>query len=71
MPGYPPAAMPEKLAELHLADLHELAAELRVPRFRLLRRAQLVDEIKSRLGAGESAGPEPEVQPESERRARG
>ncbi len=58
--------MPEKLAELHLADLHELAAELRVPRFRLLRRAQLVDEIKTRLGAGEPAGPEPEVRPKPE-----
>ena len=61
--------MAEKLAELHLADLHELAAELGVPRFRLLRRAQLVDEIKTRLGAGEPAGPEPEVRPRA--RARG
>jgi transcription termination factor Rho len=42
--------MAEKLAELHLADLYELAAELEVPRFRLLRRDQLVGEIKARLG---------------------
>ncbi len=68
MAGYPPAAMPEKLAELHLAALHELAAELGVPRFRLLRREQLVDEIKARLGATEpaAAGSEPERQPEPE-----
>jgi transcription termination factor Rho len=60
--------MAEKLVELHLADLHELAAELGVPRFRLLRREQLVDEVKARLGAGEPAvaEPEPEVEPESE-----
>ena len=67
--------MAEKLAELHLAALHELAAELGVPRFRLLRREQLVDEVKARLGAGEpvaaepvAAEPEPEPEPESERR---
>ena len=62
--------MAEKLAELHLAALHELAAELGVPRFRLLRREQLVDEVKARLGAGEpvaaepvAAEPEPEPEP--------
>ena len=50
--GYPArAAMAQKLAELHLADLHELAAELGVPRFRLLRRDELVDEIEARRAA--------------------
>jgi len=58
--------MAEKLAELHLAALHELAAELGVPRFRLLRREQLVDEVKARLGAGEPVAAEPEPEPEAE-----
>ncbi len=42
--------MAEKLTELHLADLHALAAELGVPRFRLLRRPDLVREIEARRG---------------------
>jgi transcription termination factor Rho len=60
--------MAEKLAELHLAALHELAAELGVPRVRLLRREQLVAEVKARLAAGEPAvaEPEPEREPEPE-----
>jgi transcription termination factor Rho len=60
--------MAETLDELHLADLHELASELGVPRFRLLRRAELVSEIKARRGAGELgvAEPEPEPDPEPE-----
>jgi transcription termination factor Rho len=62
--------MAEKLAELHLAALHELAAELGVPRFRLLRREQLVDEVKARLGAGERVAAEPEPQPEPEPQSR-
>jgi transcription termination factor Rho len=43
------------LADLHLADLHARAADLGVPRFRLLRRADLVREIEAR-GGGEPAG---------------
>ena len=58
--------MAEKLDEMHLADLHELASELGVPRFRLLRRDELVGEIEARRGAGEPE-PEPEREPESER----
>jgi transcription termination factor Rho len=58
--------MAEKLAELHLAALHELAAELGVPHFRLLRREQLVDEVKARLGASEPVAAEPEPEPERE-----
>jgi transcription termination factor Rho len=70
--------MAEKLAELHLADLHELAAELEVPRYRLLRRERLVDEVKARLGTGEPAVAsgsereperEPEPEPDREREA--
>jgi transcription termination factor Rho len=70
--------MAEKLAELHLADLHELAAELEVPRYRLLRRQRLVDEVKARLGTGEPAvaseserepEPRPEPEPDREREA--
>jgi transcription termination factor Rho len=63
--------MAQKLDELHLADLHELASELGVPRFRLLRRAELVSEIEARRAPGELAaepgpesGPEPEREPE-------
>jgi transcription termination factor Rho len=59
--------MAEKLDELHLADLHELASELGVPRFRLLRRAELVSEIEARRGAAEPsvAEPAPESEPEA------
>jgi transcription termination factor Rho len=56
--------MAETLDELHLADLHELASELGVPRFRLLRRAELVSEIKARRGAGEPGVAEPGRGPE-------
>jgi transcription termination factor Rho len=63
-------AMAEKLDELHLADLHELASELGVPRFRLLRRPELAREIEARRGGGEppvaEPGPEPEREPEPE-----
>jgi transcription termination factor Rho len=58
--------MAEKLQELHLADLHEIAAELRVPRYRLLRRTQLLSEIEARLGAGKPPESESEPQTESE-----
>jgi transcription termination factor Rho len=60
--------MAETLDELHLADLHELASELGVPRFRLLRRAELVSEIEARRGAGELGVAEPEPEPEPEPR---
>jgi transcription termination factor Rho len=50
--------MPEKLADLHLADLHVRAAELGVPRYRLLRRAELVREIEARGGGDPSEGAE-------------
>ena len=43
------------LSDLHLADLHARAAELGVPRFRMLRREELVREIEERSG-GEPAG---------------
>ncbi len=42
--------MAQKLEELHLADLHERAAKLGIPRYRLLRRDQLVAEIEGRDG---------------------
>jgi transcription termination factor Rho len=64
--GYPAAAVAETLDELHLADLHALAARLGVPRFRLLRREELVSEIEARNGGGEVAAAEPEVAPEPE-----
>jgi transcription termination factor Rho len=49
--------MAGSLADMHLADLHARAAELGVPRFRLLRREDLVREIEARGGAG--SGDEP------------
>jgi transcription termination factor Rho len=50
------------LADLHLAQLHERAAELGIPRYRLLRRDELVEEIEKRGGA---KGPdESTVEPE-------
>ncbi len=55
-------AMAEKLAALHLADLHARAAELGVPRFRLLRREDLAREIETR-GGGEGAGGEAQREP--------
>jgi transcription termination factor Rho len=59
--------MAQKLDDLHLADLHELAAELGVPRFRLLRRAELISEIEARRGPGEPSVAEPEPEPEPDR----
>jgi transcription termination factor Rho len=43
--------------ELHLADLHAQAAKLGIPRYRMLRRDQLVAQIKDRDG---EVAPEPE-----------
>jgi transcription termination factor Rho len=59
----------ERLDDLHLADLHALAAKLGVPRFRLLRREELVSEIEARNGGGElaTAEAEPEPAPDAER----
>jgi transcription termination factor Rho len=45
--------MAEELADLHLAALRALAAQLGVPRFRMLRRGELVREIESRRVNGE------------------
>src|ERR1700752_387095 len=53
--------MADKLEERHLANLHALAAELGVPRFRLLRRDQLVQEIEARREAGQPEAAEPEA----------
>jgi hypothetical protein len=68
------------LGDLHLAELHERAAELGVPGYRMLRRDELVDEISRREGGrapdepeqeGEfepeaAAEPEPAAEPEAE-----
>jgi transcription termination factor Rho len=52
----------EELEKQHLARLHALAVELGVPRYRLLRRDELVEELLAR-GAGESAVEDAEVEP--------
>jgi transcription termination factor Rho len=64
--------MAESLKDLHLADLHARAAELGVPRYRMLHRDQLVAAISERDGeapeeAGEASEREPEAKPERER----
>jgi transcription termination factor Rho len=70
--------MAERLKDLHLACLHARAAELGVPRYRMLRRDQLVAEISERDGealeeadedpeGGERAERRPEAKPERER----
>lgn len=56
--------MARKLDELHLADLHAQAARLGIPRYRLLRREQLVAEIQGRDSDAQEA---PEPEPERER----
>jgi transcription termination factor Rho len=66
------------LKDLHLADLHARAAELGVPRYRMLHRDQLVAAISERDGeapeeageaqaSGERAEREPDARPERER----
>jgi transcription termination factor Rho len=48
--------MPEKLADLHLANLHAMAAELGIARFRMLPRDELLRELESRLSGGVPPG---------------
>jgi transcription termination factor Rho len=57
-----------ELEAKHLADLHTLAAEAGVPRFRLLRREELVEELLVRGAAGEEDEPTeaPQAAPETE-----
>ncbi|HET8976284.1 MAG TPA: hypothetical protein VFN15_06610 [Solirubrobacterales bacterium] len=58
------------LSESHLADLHQRAAELDIPRFRLLTRGELIDAIEraeGEDGAGAEA-PEREERPRRRRR---
>ncbi len=59
------AAMAEKLDDLHLADLRARAAELGVPRFRLLRRDRLISELQRRGGADGSASEATAADPSS------
>jgi transcription termination factor Rho len=55
--------MAEKLEELHLADLHGRAASLGIPRYRRLRREQLIAEIDGRDGEPPETS-EPELERE-------
>jgi transcription termination factor Rho len=53
------------LADKHLSDLHAEAARLGVPKYRMLRRDQLIEEISARAGEEPSEEAEPEeVAPE-------
>jgi transcription termination factor Rho len=58
--------MAQRLKDLHLADLHERAAKLGIPGYRLLRRDQLIAEIDSRNGE-KPEDETPEEQPDRER----
>jgi transcription termination factor Rho len=73
LPGYPAAAMADKLEQLHLADLHARAAALGIPGYRLLRRDRLVAEIQARNGEPGAAVDEPPTdeltQPDSDAEA--
>src|SRR3954454_13163112 len=62
--------MPEKLADMHLADLHARAAELGVPRYRLLRRDDLVTAVSERGGDAEATGSEADDREPPEREAK-
>jgi transcription termination factor Rho len=65
--------MAEKLKDLHIADLHARAAELGVPRYRMLRRDELVAEIIERDGdvaAEPEEAPEPKERPARRREAK-
>src|SRR5262245_39573999 len=54
------------LQQLHLADLHQRARELGIPRFRLLSRDQLIAAIEERGGAQETEPEAEEEAPEAE-----
>lgn len=52
-----------QLARRHISELHELAARLGIPRYRMLRRDELASEIQARGGEGEvPPGDAPEVE---------
>ncbi len=56
------------LKKLHLAELHERAAELGVPGYRMLRREELIEELQARDGdetRSERAEPEAEAEKEA------
>jgi transcription termination factor Rho len=48
------------LKDLHLADLHERARELDLPRYRMLTRDQLIEAIEEAGGEGDRAEKPPE-----------
>src|SRR4051794_6217819 len=62
--------MAEKLADMHLADLHARAAELGVPRYRLLRRDDLVAAVSERGGDADVTEPEADDREAPEREAK-
>ena len=62
--------MPEDLNTLHLADLYERAQRLGVPRFRMLSREELIDEIGEAEDNGAEASPEAAERPARSRRGR-
>ena len=61
---------PADLESLHIAALHERAAELGVPRFRGLRRQELIAAIGDADGGEGDAGAEPPARPARKRAAR-
>ena len=56
----------EELEGRHLAELHELAAANRIPRYRTLKRRQLVEALVGEREHESEPEPQPQPQPESE-----
>jgi hypothetical protein len=54
-----PAVNREELESKHLAELHELAAEADIPRYRMLQRGELVKRLSEGEGAGGGRGEKP------------
>ncbi|MGN6216595.1 MAG: Rho termination factor N-terminal domain-containing protein [Solirubrobacterales bacterium] len=61
-----------ELEKKHLSDLHALAAEAGLPRYRMLTKAELVEQLAegNGNGAGEAAAEEREERPQRRRRSR-
>jgi transcription termination factor Rho len=68
-PAGPPRPARAGLEERPLADLHELAAQWEVPRFRLLRRAELMDAISGERAPAPPPAPARVSEPEPEAKA--
>jgi transcription termination factor Rho len=60
-----------ELESKHLAELHALAAEAEVPRYRMLRREELIEKLSDGSGGGSSREKPSRERPPRQRRERG